>query len=171
MADRSEFLKASRSKYDSYNSEEWEKACFDESGGGYNVYHKKHNFSKRGGGGAAEKNVGKMLARYNGKQVEFLPEGGKKSPDIKFDNQTWDIKYIDRANEETIRSAIKNARKADNAIFYFTDESKRVLLSNAIKREAGRFLKGQTDKMPDIYIIDKDGLLKPLWEKKKGLNK
>jgi hypothetical protein len=92
-----------------------------------------------------------MLAKYNSKQVEFLAEVEKKNPDLKFDNQTWDIKYIDKANENTIRSDIKNARKADNAIFYFTDESKYALLNNAINREVGRFLKGHTNK-PKISI-------------------
>jgi hypothetical protein len=41
-------------------------------------------------------------------------------------------------------------------------------LNNAIEREAGRFLKGQTSKMPDVYDINKNGLLKLLWEKQKG---
>jgi hypothetical protein len=90
-----------------------------------------------------------------------------EQPDIKFDGKTWDIKYINHANEETIRAAIRDARKADNAIFYFTDENKSVLLNNAIEREVGRFLKGQTNKIPDIYIIDKNGLLKLLWKKTK----
>jgi hypothetical protein len=157
-------------KYNSYGSE-WEKAYFDKHSGGYNVYHKDHNFAKKGGGGEAEKIVGKILAKHNGKQVEFLPEGESKSPDIKFDNQTWDIKYIQKASEHRMRDAIRDARKADNAIFYFTDESKSVLLSNAIEREAGKFLKGQTNKMPDIYGIGKSGLLKLLWGKTKGANK
>jgi hypothetical protein len=165
-----EIRKEALNRYNAYGSE-WEKAYFDRHSGGYNVYHEEHKFAKKGGGGEAEKIVGKMLAKYNGKQVEFLPEGEKKSPDIKFDNQTWDIKCIEKANEETIRSAILNACKADNAIFYFTEESKYPLLNNAIKREVGRFLKGQTDKMPDIYEMDKNGLLKLLWEKQKGLNK
>ena len=86
-----EIIKAALQKYNSYGKE-WEKAYFDEFSGGYNVYHEEHNFSKKGGGGKAEKIVGKMLAKYNGKQVEFLPEGEKKSPDVKFDEQTWDIK-------------------------------------------------------------------------------
>ncbi|MDR1682058.1 MAG: hypothetical protein LBS25_01515 [Candidatus Symbiothrix sp.] len=162
--------KAAAEKYNAYGSD-WEKAYFDRYSGGFNVYHKDHKFMKTGGGGEAEKVVGKMLAKYNGKQVEFLPEGEKKSPDIKFDNQTWDIKYIDHANEETIRAAIKDARKAGNAIFYFKDESKSVLLNSAIVREEGRFLKGQTSDIPDIYVFDKNGLLKLLWEKQKGLNK
>jgi hypothetical protein len=167
LTNRVEYLKEAQAKYNSYGNE-WEKAYFDEFSGGYNVYHKKHMFTTEGGGGEAEKVVGEMLAKFNGKQVEFLPEGGEKSADVRFDNRTWDIKYIDNANEETIRSSIRDARKADNAIFYFTDEGKCVFLNNAIKREAGRFLKGQISKMPDIYRIDKNGLLKLLWEKEKG---
>jgi hypothetical protein len=170
MTAQPEIRKAADKKYNSYG-DDWGKAYFDKFSGGYNVYHKSHKFTKTAGGGDAEKIVGKMLAKYNGKQVEFLPEGGKKSPDVKFDGKTWDIKYIDHANEETVRSAIRDAQKADNAIFYFTDENKSVLLNNAITREAGRFLKGQTSKIPDIYYMDKSGLLKLLWENKKGLNK
>ena len=165
----SDIIIAAIQKYNSYGSE-WEKAYFDELSGGYNVYHKEHLFTQEGGGGEVEKIVGKMLARHNGKQVEFLPEGGSKNADVKFDNQTWDIKYIDNANEETIRKAIRDARKADNAIFYFTNESKYDFLNNAIKREVGRFLKRQISKMPDIYCINKHGLLKLLWEKEKGTN-
>ncbi|MDR3366471.1 MAG: hypothetical protein LBO71_05855 [Prevotellaceae bacterium] len=134
------------------------------------LYLKEHHFSKTGGGGEAEKIVAKLLAKYNGKQVEFLPEGGKKSPDIKFDNHTWDIKYINHANEETIRNCIKDARKADGAIFYWNTNEKLNDLNNASNREIGRFLKGQTSSLPDIYYMDKNGLLKLLWEKQKGLN-
>ena len=164
-------LSDKRGKYNSY-SIEWEKAYFDEKNGGFNVYHKNHKFAKKGGGGEAEIIVGKMLAKYNGKQVEFLRESSyTKSPDIYFDDQTWDIKLIDNANEETIRKAIRDAGKADNVIFYFTEKNKYALLNNAIVREAGRFLKGQTRAIPDIYIIDENGLLKLLWEKQKGLIK
>ena len=98
-----EMIKAALQKYNSYGCE-WEKAYFDEFSGGYNVYHEEHQFTSAGGGGEAEKIVGKMLAKYNGKQVEFLPEGDTKSPDVKFDEQTWDIKTISKANEETIRT-------------------------------------------------------------------
>jgi hypothetical protein len=131
--------KAALHKFNSYG-DEWEKAYFDEYSGGFNVYHDEHNFSKKGGGGDAEKIVGKMLAKYNGKQVEFLPESSfKKSPDIRFDNQTWDIKLINNANEETIRSYIKDARKAENAIFYWEENDKLELLISAIGRSAGYF--------------------------------
>jgi hypothetical protein len=161
-----EIKKAAIAKYNSYDSSKWEKAYFDRYSGGYNVYHLEHSFSQKGGGGEAEKIVGKMLAKYNGKHVEFLPENSyKKSPDIRFDDKTWDIKYIDKANENTIREYIKDARKADNAIFYFT-EDKLKDLTNAINREVGRFKKNNLiETLPDIYYINKDGVLEPIWRK------
>jgi hypothetical protein len=62
--------KAAANKYNSYGSSEWEKAYFDKFSGGFNIYHKEHKFSATQGGGEAEKIVGKMLAKYNGKQVK-----------------------------------------------------------------------------------------------------
>jgi hypothetical protein len=163
-----EVRQAAAEKYGSYG-EEWEKACFDKYSGGYNVYHKGHQFAPAGGGGEAEKTVGKMLAKL-GKQVEFLPEGKTKSPDFNFDDKTWDVKYIDKANEETIRSYIKDARKADNVIFYFTREEKYLQLVNSINRQIGYFVKkNKLQEVPDIYYMEVgSGLLKLLWEKQKG---
>ena len=146
--ERNDIRKKSKEKYQSYN-EKWDRAYFDE-------------FS----GGDAEKMVGKLLAKNNGKQVEFLPENGKGKgvPDLMFDDHTWDVKYIDNANENTIRAYIKDARKADRAIFYFTNDKYQELRS-AINREVGRF-KGMNrlGELPDIYYMDKEGLLKLLWK-------
>jgi hypothetical protein len=77
---QSEIRKAATEKYNSYDSSDWEEAYFDKYSGGFNVYHKSHQFSNVNGGGEAEKTVGKILAKNNGKQVEFLPEGNKKKP-------------------------------------------------------------------------------------------
>lgn len=160
-----EIRKAAADKYNAYGSD-WEKEYFDRYSGGFNVYHKSHQFSSVKGGGNAEKTVGKMLAKYNGKQVEFLPEGGKKSADLQFDGKTWDIKFINEANENSIREAIKNARKADNVIFYWNKDDKLELLENAIHRSVGYFKsKNKIDTMPDVYYMDEGGLLKLLWEK------
>lgn len=135
------------------------------SSGGFNVYHREHNFSGRGGGGKAEKTVGKMLAEYNGKQVEFLPENSyRKSPDINFDGQTWDIKLIDNANEETVRKAIRDARKADNAIFYWEKHDKLGELKNAVVRSIGYFKKKDSlHTMPNIYYMNRDGQLRSIY--------
>jgi hypothetical protein len=71
-----EIRKAAAGKYNAYG-EEWEKAYFDEYSGGYNVYHKDHKFTATGGG-EAEIIVGKLLAKHNGKQVEFFSGRMKK---------------------------------------------------------------------------------------------
>jgi transposase-like protein len=154
-------------KYNSYNSRYWIKVYFNPILGGFNVYHKNHQFSKIEGGGNAEKIVGRMLAKYNGKQVEFLEEQGmgQSKPDLRFDNQTWDIKFIEKAKEETIRKCIKNARKADNALFYFGNADKERELRNAVDREVRKYRgKGELYRMPNIYYMDKEQL-KLLWKK------
>ena len=164
---RAEILKKSLLKYNSYDSQTWEKVYFDKFSGGFNVYHKKHNFAKKGGGGNAEMIVGKMLAKNNGKQVEFLKESSfRKSPDIKFDSKTWDIKLINNANEETIRNYIKDARKAENAIFYWDKNDKLEDLKSAVTRSIGYFKsQSKLDSMPDIYYMSKDGILKSIFVK------
>ena len=91
MANRADYIKDARAKYDSYDTSEWIKYYFDTNTGGFNVHHINHNFSKAGGGGKAEKKVGKLLAKNEGKKVIFLPEGGEDSPDVSFDEKTWDI--------------------------------------------------------------------------------
>ena len=141
-----------------------------QNSGGYNIYHEKHKFSKTCGGGDAERHIGKLLAK-NGKQVEFLQEDTSKSPDIKFDDKTWDIKSINDANIGTIRKYLLDACKADSAIFYWDTREKLIELNNAANREIGRLLKGQIKRLPKIYYMDKKGILKLLWENKKGLNK
>jgi hypothetical protein len=158
MQTTNELLQA-REKYESYDPSCWTKAYFDAVSGGFNVYHKDHQFSKIGGGGDAERIVGRMLAECNGKQVEFLPEGGRKSPDFWFDGQTWDVKFINNANENTIRLYIKDARKAKNALFYFTNDKYEELVS-AVNRETGYLKKlHRLSEMPDIYYLNKQGIL------------
>ncbi|GHT18610.1 hypothetical protein AGMMS4957_01220 [Bacteroidia bacterium] len=162
---QSNYILRAREKYESYDPSCWTKAYFDDVSGGFNVYHKKHKFSSIEGGGNAEIIVGQLLAML-GKHVEFLPEGEAKSPDIRFDERTWDIKSIEKANEETIRTYIKDARKADKAIFYWTTgDDKLETLKNAIGRSVGYFKsKNAYQTMPDIYYMD-NGILKLLWSK------
>ena len=163
---REDIRQKAKSLYQSYGSE-WQKVYFDEFSGGFNVYHKEHQFTSTQGGGEAEKIVGKMLAKNNGKQVEFLPENGKGKgvPDMRFDGCTWDVKYIDNANENTIRKYIKDARKADRVIFYFTNDKYKDLRL-AINREVGRFkAMDRLVELPDVYYMNEVGLLKLLWRK------
>ena len=170
--EENEAIAQAREKFDAY-SEEWEKEYFNPSNGGFNVYHKKHQFSdvKPNGaamsGGLAEKHVGRLLADFGAKQVEFLQENGKGEgkPDIRFDNRTWDVKYISAANENTIRKYIENARKADCAIFYWDKDNKLEELKSAVTRTIGKYSKkGELSTIPSIFYINKDGLLKCIFE-------
>ena len=170
LENRAEYIKEARAIYNAYDTQIWTKEYFDEYSGGFNVYHIEHEFSETGDGGNAEKKVGKMLAKYNGKQVEFLPEGGSKKPDMKFDNQTWEVKFINNANAKTIRSYIEHSRKKEtnNCIFYWDDNSKLFEINEALMREIGKLEKlGRVNEMPNIYYMDKNGLLKLFWKNKR----
>lgn len=149
-----------------YNSD-WTPILFSIQNGGYNVYHKDHNFSTQGNGGYAEKVVGMILAVINGKQVEFLPETnrGGRHPDLQFDNQTWDVKYINDANVETIRKYIRNGRKADNVIFYWSPGSSKLEdLKEATKRSINS-AKQMGVEIPGIYYMFNFIGLKTLYKK------
>ena len=154
-------------KYNSYG-EEWERAYFNEENGGFNVYHKLHQFSDtkatgaKMSGGDAEKYIGRTLADTQAKQIEFLPENGKGKgkPDLAFDGKTWDVKYISKANENTIRKYIEDARKADCAIFYWDEGSKIEELKSALTRTIGKFKKkGTLNTLPDVFYINANGEL------------
>ena len=157
-----------RTKFDAY-SDEWEKDYFNPDNGGFNVYHKKHQFSnvKPNGasvsGGQAEKHVGRLLADISAKQIEFLPENSKGGgkPDMRFDRTTWDVKYIPMANEGTIRKYYKDARKAQAVIFYSETKRDKDVLT-AINREKGRFASMGRDlsELPTVYVMNKDGELR-----------
>ena len=154
-----EIRKDALEKYNSYGSE-WEKAYFDKFSGGYNVYHKEHNFSNIGG--KYEKEVGILLAKI-GKQVEYLSEKGQKikHPDFYFDKQTWDVKSVIAYTSGSVMDSIWDGKKANNVIFYFTDEINMNIIEEGYRRAYGRFSKlGKLDSMPTIYYIDENKLLK-----------
>lgn len=165
-SEKAQIIAIARKEFNEYGPD-WKKEYFDERSGGYNVIHRFHQLSKTGGGGEAELTVGKMLAKYNGKQVEFLPEsGGPNRADLRFDGRTWDVKAINSANIETIRKCIKNARKADCAIFYWDKDNTRLdALFEATNKEIAWMLKtNRENELPDIYYMQ-NGMLKQLWKK------
>ncbi len=156
---------ASLVKFVNYD-DNWEKVLWNAESAGYNVYHKQHQFNKNGG--PAEKYVGKLLANNEGKWIEFLPEfaDNKQHADLFFDNQKWDVKYLQSAKVETIRKYIKESRKKQNVIFYFENSEFLKQINVATLRTEGHFKsKNRLDEMPNIYYVIKDGKLKQLWKK------
>ena len=116
-------------------------------------------------GGQAEKHVGRLLADFGAKQVEFLQENGngKTNPDLRFDNRTWDVKYIPTSNDGTIRKYYKDARKAQAVIFYSENNRDKDVLT-AINRENGRFISigRELSELPTVYVMNEDGILRLL---------
>ncbi len=174
---REETVEKRRKEYQDYSKQGWQPLYFDEVTGGYNVAHKAHQFknSKPKGvpktGGEAELWLGKQLA-IQGKAVLFLPESGinGKSGDMRFDGKVWDCKYIPIANEGTIRTCLKDAKKADCVIFTTCGEKDRYDdIIKAVDREIGRYKsRGRNvEELPDVYVFDNEGQLK-LLKKIKG---
>lgn len=169
-----------RAKFDAYD-ENWIKAYFNYENGGFNVYHRTHQFDEKVlknketdktaklTGGGAEKEVGRILADTKAKQIEFLPERGHKGKkaDLSFDDETWDIKYIAIANQNTMRKAIEDGRKADNVIFFWDDEDRTQDLKVAVNRTVGKFVKSnKLYELPNIFYIKNDGELVNLFKRK-----
>ena len=97
-----------------------------------------------------------------------MPEGNEMAADLFFDNQTWEIKFINNANVKTIRGYIEEVRRkgANNGIFFWENTERIDFLKAAIASEVGKMKKmGRINEMPDIYYIDENGLLKLLWKK------
>lgn len=116
-------------------------------------------------GGEAEKHVGRLLADFAAKQVEFLQENGNGTakPDIHFDNRTWDVKYISTAKENTIRTYYKEARKADAVIFY-SERGRDIDILSAVNRERGRYasLGRDISELPKVYAMNENGIIRLL---------
>jgi hypothetical protein len=88
--------------------------------------------------------------------------------DLRFDGQTWEVKYINEANVKTIRWYIEQVRKkgAHNGIFYWDKNTKLSALNAALYSEVGKLRKfGRISEMPAIYYMDKSGLLRVAWKK------
>ena len=170
------FVESSKATYNNY-SDDWIKAYFNEKTGGFNVYHKQHQFSKtkaKGAsmtGGEAEKYVGRIMAD-KGEQVEFLAENGKNKgkPDLHFSAKTWDVKYISMANKNTIRQYYKDARKAECVIFFSDVSDRSDDIIAAVNRENGRYksLGRDTRKLPDVYVLKSNGDLELIIKNKGG---
>ena len=194
--EKAQRIAENKKEWESIDTNIWNKTKFYTESGGFIAGHKlkaPDNPKDKTGGVHGENTVNDLLAK-SGKRVYRLPDNvsdktpifGKPYkdllkyredgtvygyPDDYFDGQTWDVKKIDDANENTIRSYIKDGRKADNVIMYFERE-KTVLLTNAVLREAGkRKSLGELHTLPNIYLINDKGEITQFWNKKSGLVK
>ena len=125
-----ETIKEARAKFDSYDSNEWVKAFFDECSGGFVVIEKirvvqsEHSKNEKK---KFEKEYGmcKVLAR-NGNTIEFLADK-KGSYDIHFNGITADLKKTSSHNnvEKYAKDAIRE-QNAEIVIFEFENNTKEI---------------------------------------------
>jgi hypothetical protein len=129
---RTELLKEAKAKYNSYNTNDWIKAGFDEFSGGYQVYHKDHFFDPTIGRfgiprGDYERNVSEVLVKYGNSVVlcSEKKEYGAKTPDGLLNNIVFDIKGIEGNSHRTIKDAILKASKqgVEIVVLYFNDKN------------------------------------------------
>ena len=181
-------IKAAKAEYDSLPDKEWHKDKFYEATGGFLVTHVlKDKDNLKRAGIRQEVLVSEILA-MQGNEVYRLPEnvlskideitilgkpyreylkfkGGSEVPrgypDLLFNGETWDVKYIN-GNVETIRKAIKDGRKADNVIFYAEDFIREKDVKDAIEREVGKYnsIGKNTNELPNVYMFDGEKLVR-----------
>ena len=179
-------------EYRSLSNREWRKDYFSWATGGYVATHRlKARDNTQLAGIKAEVSTCQLLADI-GKKVLRLPENiadkidiikidGKPYrdllkfkpnenkprgyPDAYFDGQTWDFKTSTYQNEDSLRQAIKNGRKAENLVFVSFNEpiSNLAAVKTAIGREYGSRVKDDTWKeLPDILYLYEYQLIK-IW--------
>ena len=185
-------ISAAWREYQSLPDNEWRKDFFCFETGGFVATHKyKEKDDLRRPGIAAEVKACFDLAKI-GKHVLRLPENipdmideitiaGKPYrellkfkqgetyprgyPDAYFDDQTWDFKTSAFKNEETLRSQIKDGRKADNVIFLTATTEQFKMLEKVINRELGKRKKDNSwMQLPNIYSFEYK--LKLVWKKR-----
>jgi SPP1 gp7 family putative phage head morphogenesis protein len=152
-----EYIQESRKQFHSFD-ENWKKEYFNEKTGGFYVSHTGHFFNSEGG--KYERVVGKQLAD-TGERIQFLQEGlyKRKTPDLFMKTQTWDIKAIESYTSNAIMDHIWEGKKADNVLFYFTQEINVNILKEGYDRALGRFKKfGKLKTLPGVYYM-KNGIL------------
>jgi hypothetical protein len=130
VADRAELLKEAKTKYNSYNTDDWVKAGFDEFSGGYKVYHKLHQFDPTIGKfgiprGDYEKKASEVLSKY-GMNVVLESEimgKGIKTPDGLLNGVLFEIKGIESVSIRNIKDRISEAGKqgVEVVVLYYHD--------------------------------------------------
>jgi len=131
MTDKTEYIKKAKAEYNSYHTDEWIKAGFDEFSGCYRVYHKNHQFDPTIGKfgiprGDYEKNASEVLVKY-GMNVVLCSEKqefGVKTPDGLLNGVLFDIKGVEGDSHRIIKEAISKSSKQGVRItvLYFHDK-------------------------------------------------
>ena len=136
------------------------KACFELAQKGKHVLRLPENIPDLIDGIVIAGVLYRKLLKF--KPGETNPRG---YPDAYFDGETWDFKTSSYKNEETMRTQIKDGRKADNVIFLTTTTEQFKMLEKVINRELGKRKKDNSwMDLPNIYSLEDE--LKLVWTKR-----
>jgi hypothetical protein len=157
-----ELLKEAKTKYASYNTDDWIKVGFDEFSGGYCVYHKDHLFDPTIGKfgiprGDYEKNSAIVLMGY-GMSVALSSEISElekiKKPDGLLNGVLFDIKGIEGKSNRLIKDKLSEASKqgAEIVVLYFHDAD--MYDKNFIMQGYNQYLNNSKSKrVKKVYCI------------------
>jgi SPP1 gp7 family putative phage head morphogenesis protein len=154
-------IRESLQEYEQYG-EEYLKAHFNASNGGYVVHHKLHDFDKRYG--HHEKNAMEKLANA-GDQIVALPETGEGTHLdllLKSTGEQYELKSMVEGTSGGVKGALEDAfkhKKAENVILYWPNKIDHQIMSEGIHRFLGNARKNNI-KIGNIFFIDKQGSLK-----------
>jgi hypothetical protein len=161
VADRVDLLKEAKIKYDSYSTDDWVKAGFDEFSGGYCVYHKNHLFDPTIGKfgiprGDYEKNSTKVLMNYGMDVVlnSEMSKKGIKTPDGLLNGLLFDIKGVEGESNRIIKDKISEASNqgAEIVVLYFHDTG--MFDKDFVKKGYSRYLGASKSKsIKKVYCI------------------
>ena len=161
MISKEEHIKEARAKYNSYSTDDWIKAGFDEQSGGYFIYHKKHRFDPTIGifnieRGKYEKISSEILMKY-GMKVELgseMPKYKNRVADGLLNGKPFDIKGVEGTGKENILKDIKDASKkrAETIVLYYHSEN--MFDEKQIRENYKTYLRNSKSKrIRQIYYI------------------
>ena len=132
MVNKIKLLKEAKEKYNSYNTNDWIRAKFDEHSGGYWVFHKDHQFDPTIGKfgfprGDYEKKASEVLVKY-GMSVVLHSEKSEyetKISDGLLNNILFDIKGIEGKSSRIVKDKIMEASRqgAEIVVLYYHDSN------------------------------------------------
>jgi len=116
MTNRAEYIKEARAKYNSYNTNDWVRAGFDECSGGYIVIHKGHKFDSKNGENELKTAV---VLSNSGYYVELMDEPNRVPQyDAKVNNIPTEIKVMSGFRNIHKRAAEASYQGAKRIVYY-----------------------------------------------------
>ena len=165
MNNITEYIKAAKALFDSYDENVWDKAYFDEHSGGYAVFHKDHKFDPTIGvfdipRGDYEKIASEILVKY-GMCVELDSErqhsDEEKMKDGFLNGIPFEIKGMEGNGKNNIINNLKEANKKNVELIVLYYHDKDLFSERQIHESYKSYLRNSKSKRIKqvYYIVDR----------------